>query len=115
MAHDSPSDDTSLAEALARVTRHVRRHAERSPYALFPDEVVVRNVLAKMAQNLVVHGRAYCPCRPVPDDPAERRRDICPCASHQEDIARDGFCECRLFVSQEYLARRRAASPTDGG
>ncbi len=97
------------------VTRRVHRYAQRSPYALFPDEVVVRNLLEKMARNLLEYGQAYCPCRPVPDDPQQNRRNICPCATHREDIARDGYCECRLFVSQEYLQRRSAQSSTEGG
>ena len=113
-AHRS-GDQQALAEALTRVTRLVERYAARSPYALFPDDVVVRNVLAKMARNLLAHGRPYCPCRPVPEDPEERKRDICPCAMHHADIARDGFCECRLFVSREYLERRRTETPTNGG
>jgi len=39
----------ALARALTEVTLRVTRHAQRRPYELFPDEVVVRNVLAKIA------------------------------------------------------------------
>jgi len=96
-------DDREVEQALAAVARRVRRYAERGPYELFPDEVVVRNVLAKMARNLLEHGKAYCPCREVTGEREVDRANVCPCRSHHEDIARDGYCECRLFVSQEFL------------
>jgi len=105
----SADHGTSLDEALAVVTGRAKRYAERGPYRLFPDEVVVRNVLAKMAMNLVEHGKAYCPCREVSGDPEPDRANVCPCRSHHGDIARDGYCECRLFVSQEFLRARDAA------
>lgn len=99
------SEDTkvTLAEALEKVTKRVTGYAQRGPYELFPDEVVVRNVLAKMAHNLVGYGKPYCPCREVTGDLQVDRLNICPCRSHQQDIAREGHCECRLFVSQEFL------------
>jgi len=96
----------ALAVALERVTQRVTRCAQRGPYELFPDEVVVRNVLAKMASNLVEYGKPYCPCREVTGDDQVDRLNICPCRSHQKDIARDGHCECRLFVSREFLQAR---------
>ena len=95
-----------LAQALARVTDRVTRYAQRGPYELFPGEVVVRNVLAKMARNLVEYGKAYCPCREVTGDARADRLNVCACRSHHEDIARDGHCECRLFVSNQFLRDR---------
>jgi ferredoxin-thioredoxin reductase catalytic subunit len=72
------------------VERRIERYLRRSPYRLFPDDVIVRQ---------------YCPCRKVTGDRDADRPNICPCRSHHEDIARDGHCECRLFVSQEFAAR----------
>lgn len=104
------SDHTNdaLAAAFAKVARRARRYAERGPYRLFPDDVVVRNVLENMTRNLLEHGKAYCPCREVTGEPGIDRANVCPCRSHHEDIARDGYCECRLFVSQEFLQGRSA-------
>lgn len=90
------------------MTQRVMRYTQRGRYELFPDQVVVRNLLAKMARNLAQHGKVYCPCREVTGDAQANRLNICPCRSHQEDIARDGYCECRLFVSKEFLAAREA-------
>ena len=98
--------NSALAEALHKITQHVTRYAQRGPYELFPDEVVVRNLLAKMARNLVEYGKAYCPCREVTGDARADRSNICPCCNHHEDIARDGHCECRLFVSKQFLRAR---------
>ena len=107
--------DPAFEQALAAVTRRARLYAERGPYALFPDEVLVRNLLVKMARNLVEHGKAYCPCREPTGDREADRANVCPCRSHHEDIARDGYCECRLLVSQEFLRARGAADEDQEG
>ena len=99
--------NSALAEALHKVTQRVTRYAQGGAYELFPDEVVVRNLLANMARNLVEYGNAYCPCREVTGDARADRLNICPCRSHHEDIARDGHCECRLFVSKQSLRARK--------
>ena len=98
--------ERALVEALANVTQRIERYAQRGPCALFPDEVVVRSMLAKMACNLVEYGHPYCPCREVTGDVAVDRGNTCPCRSHHKDIARDGHCECRLFVSEAFLQAR---------
>jgi ferredoxin-thioredoxin reductase catalytic chain len=87
------------------VERRIERYLRRSPYRLFPDDVIVRHLIHRLARNVLEHGRQYCPCRKVTGDRDADRPNICPCRSHHEDIARDGHCECRLFVSQEFAAR----------
>ena len=102
--------NTAFAEALEKISQLEKLYTELGPYELFPDEVVVRNALVKMAHNLVEHGQAYCPCRQVTGDARVDRLNICPCRSHHQDIARDGYCECRLFVSDEFLQGRKSAN-----
>ena len=101
-----------IAAARERVGRIVRRHMARGRYRLNPDSATVENVLAGLAQNLAIHGRCYCPCREVTGDPERDRANLCPCPQHHADIARDGFCECGIFVSQGYAAAHSAASTT---
>ena len=101
----SDTDSAALDRARRLVERRIECYLHRSPYRLFPDEVVVRSLVARLARNLVRHGRQYCPCRKVTGDLAADRRNICPCRTHRDQIARDGHCECRLFVSQEFAAR----------
>ena len=104
MPNEEQSPDQRTEAARERVERMVRRYIDRGPYCLNPDPVTVEHVLSGLARNLVRHGRAYCPCREVTGDPARDRANICPCPQHRADIARDGFCECGIFVSREYAA-----------
>ncbi len=104
MPTDEHPADEKTPECRERVERMVRRYLARGPYSLNPDPVTVEHVLSGLARNLLEHGRAYCPCREVTGDPDADRANICPCPQHRADIARDGFCECGLFVSPEYSA-----------
>ena len=88
--------------------RMVTRYAERSPYFLNPDRVVVENVIAGLVRNKIKYGYAYCPCREVEGILEKDRDNICPCQSHREEIARHGACECGLFVSEAFLNARRS-------
>lgn len=99
---------SDLATALKKVEALVSRYAEVSDYPLDPDEVVVKNILQGLARNWVRYGRPYCPCREVSGIAEKDRRNRCPCATHREDIARDGVCECGLFVSSAYLKDKEA-------
>lgn len=81
------------------VMRMVTRYAERGPYRLNPDRVVVDNIIAGLVKNKIRYGYAYCPCREVSGIPRRDKDNICPCRSRHEDIARDGTCECGLYVS----------------
>jgi len=100
-------DDGRLAQARRRVERMARRYVEGSGYRLNPDPATVRHVLDGLAENLVRHGRAYCPCRSVTGDPERDRANLCPCPSHPEEIARTGACECGIFVSADYVPSHR--------
>lgn len=85
----------------------VTKYAERGPYFLNPDKVVVRNVVSGLARNKIEHGYAYCPCREVEGTPEKDRKNICPCQTHKADIARHGTCECGLFVSEAFLKAKQ--------
>lgn len=111
----SAANAHDYSEALDRITRSVERYAQRSDYHLFPDETVVRTVVQGLADNLAQYGLAYCPCREVTGEPQRDRRNICPCTSHHDDIARDGYCDCGLYVSGEFLASRQSDKSTEEG
>jgi len=85
------------------VERMVTKYAERSPFYLNPDRVVVKNVIAGLARNRMKYGYAYCPCKEVSGIPEKDRNNICPCRTHKEEIAYQGTCECGLFVSEAYF------------
>lgn len=104
MAPEEHADDQQRRQARERVEQMVRRYVARGPYCLNPDPVTVEHVLAGLTRNLLRHGRLYCPCRAVGGDPARDRANLCPCPQHRADIARDGVCECGIFVTAQYAA-----------
>jgi len=89
--------------ARASVARMVAKYAEQSPFFLNPDKVVVKNIITGLVRNKIKYGYAYCPCREVEGIPEKDRDNICPCRTHKEEIARQGTCECGLFVSEAYI------------
>ena len=104
MSQTDRPEDFDHAKARQRAERLAYRYLERGRYRLNPDPVTVEHVLAGLTRNLVKYGRPYCPCREVSGDPAKDLANICPCPRHHADIARDGVCECGIFVSAEYAA-----------
>ena len=109
--NEQPNDPKTNA-ARQRVERMARRYLSRAAYQLNPDSVTVEHVLAGLTRNLIRHGRWYCPCREVTGDPERDRINICPCPQHHADIARDGVCECGIFVSREYVAAHSSDATT---
>ncbi len=109
MAKQDPEKQS--AEARERVDRMVERYIARGRYCLNPDPVTVEHVKVGLARNLLRHGRWYCPCREVTGDPERDRQNICPCPQHPDDIARDGFCECGIFVSREFAEAQPGGIP----
>ena len=110
MLTKGPADKPEPQKARARVERMVYRHVARGPYSLNPDPITVEHVLAGLARNLNQYGRWYCPCREVTGEPDRDTANICPCPQHPTDIARDGTCECGIFVSKEYAAGHSSTS-----
>lgn len=82
------------------ILRRINKYVERGPFALNPDAVVVRNLVSALVKNKLKYGYAYCPCRKVNGIPEVDKKNICPCQSHKEDIAKYGACECGLFVKK---------------
>jgi ferredoxin-thioredoxin reductase catalytic subunit len=39
---------------------------------------------------------------------------VCPCTPHHADIARQGYCDCALFASPEFIAAERLAKGAGG-
>ena len=113
MPNEEQPTQQQMKDARERVEGMARRYAARGPYCLNPDAATVEHVLSGLTRNLVQHGRAYCPCREVSGDAQRDRANICPCPQHRADIARDGFCECGIFVSREYAAAHSSDSNTE--
>ncbi len=91
-------DEPALLE---EITRRVRQHAETSSCRLNPDERVVSAILKGLVRRRIEFGDYYCPCRPVTGNPETDAANVCPCATHEEEIARTGRCHCGLFVGEK--------------
>ncbi len=70
--------------------------AEKNDCVLNKDNERVDKVLGLMAENVVVAGRAFCPCKQ--SKPLNVSKDVvCPCPEWQKEIEKDGHCFCKLF------------------
>ncbi len=93
--------------AVARVRKFVDTYVAKGRYEFYPEPAVVENVVQGLADNLVAHGRMYCPCADVEDSKSKGSHMVCPCTPHHEDIARQGYCDCALFASEGFVAEER--------
>jgi ferredoxin-thioredoxin reductase catalytic subunit len=102
------------AAALARVRKFVATYVAKGAYELYPEPEVVENVVQGLAENLVAHGRMYCPCADVEDSKSKGSAMVCPCAPHHADVARQGYCDCALFASPGFVAAERLRKGKQG-
>ena len=115
--HDRPPPSTRLplktggedgrATALRRVRKFVATYVEKGKYSLYPDADVVENVVQGLTDNVVAHGRMYCPCADVETSKQKGSDMVCPCKPHHADIARQGYCDCALFAAPAFVAAER--------
>jgi ferredoxin-thioredoxin reductase catalytic chain len=107
-------DDNPRETALRRVRKFVETYVRKGSYELYPEAEVVENVIQGLADNLVGHGRMYCPCAEVEDSKQKGSDMVCPCKPHHADIARQGYCDCALFASPAFVAAERLAQGPKG-
>jgi ferredoxin-thioredoxin reductase catalytic subunit len=101
--------------ALARVRKFVASYVAKGAYTLYPETAVVENVIEGLAENLVQHGRMYCPCADVEASKAKGAEMVCPCTPHHADIARQGYCDCALFAAKDFVAAEALVKRTSRG
>jgi len=103
---DEP-EETPRDVALRRVRKFVATYVAKGRYELYPEPEVVENVVQGLADNLVAHGRMYCPCADVEDSKAKGSDMVCPCKPHHADIERQGYCDCALYASSSFVSVER--------
>lgn len=105
------SDDANKPDprevALRRVRKFVETYVAKGKYELYPEPAVVENVVQGLADNLVAHGRMYCPCADVETSKTQGSAMVCPCTPHHADIERQGYCDCALFASSGFVEAER--------
>jgi len=98
----APKPDRGNTEALRReITHRIRQHTAESACRLNPDERMVAALIKGLVRRRLDFGDFYCPCRIVTGKPETDRLNVCPCATHEEEIARTGKCHCGLFVGEK--------------
>lgn len=100
-------DSDERDAAVRRVRKFVASYVAKGAYELYPEPSIVENVVQGLADNLVEHGRMYCPCADVEDSKQRGSTMVCPCGPHHDDIARQGYCDCALFASPAFVAAER--------
>lgn len=85
------------------ITDRIRKHAAESACRLNPDPKVVAALIEGLVRRKVKFGDYYCPCRIVTGNPETDRGNICPCETHEAEIAEKGKCHCGLFVGKRKL------------
>jgi ferredoxin-thioredoxin reductase catalytic subunit len=97
--------------SLAKVRKFVETYVKKGKYTLYPEPEVVENVIEGLARNLDEHGKMYCPCADVEESKQKGSEMVCPCSPHHADIERQGYCDCALFASHDFVSAERLRKP----
>ncbi len=98
-----PEDVTDeQVEAFRKEIRErTERHAAAQGYRLNPNVKALEALIEGLVKRKVRNGDYYCPCRIVTGDDAVDAANVCPCETHEEEIAASGKCHCGLFFAAE--------------
>ena len=85
-------------DTVEELIKKYEEYASENGFKLNPDKKIVENIIKSLIEREKKFGERYCPCRRITGDREEDKKIICPCIYHKEEIKRDGYCHCRLFV-----------------
>ena len=89
-------------EALRReIAERIRKHVAESVCRLNPDTRLVAALVEGLVKRRARFGDFYCPCRIVTGKAETDRGNVCPCSTHEAEIAETGMCHCHLFVGKK--------------
>lgn len=93
-----PSDEPAAVKEL------IGTWAEETGYHLTPDPRALNAIVKGLIRNAGKYEAPLCPCMPkeITGDPERDEKIACPCVYVDADIAVQGACQCKLFVSTEY-------------
>jgi len=77
---------------------YYEKYAKMNKFKLNQDEKIVNALVDRLIKNQEKYGEYYCPCRRITGDKEEDKKNICPCIYGKEEVERQGYCLCRLFV-----------------
>jgi len=79
----------------------IKRHLGETNYRLNPNGKAVDALVDGLAKRKARFGDYYCPCRVVTGNAEKDALNVCPCSTHEEEIAASGKCHCGLFFAAE--------------
>ena len=91
------------SDAARKVRKFVMSYVRKGPYVLYPDPAIVANVLEGLGDRLERYGKMYCPCATIEEALGRGQELVCPCVPHRADIERQGYCDCALFASKDFV------------
>jgi ferredoxin-thioredoxin reductase catalytic chain len=96
--------DSTAPEALENyrkeIADRVQKHEAQSACRLNPDTRMVEGLIEGLVRRKVKFGDYYCPCRIVTGKADVDKLNVCPCVTHEDEIAQTGKCHCALFVGE---------------
>jgi len=98
------ADTASEADVEAwrrEIAERIRRHVAESSCRLNPDKRIVKALIEGLVRRRQKSGDFYCPCRIVTGNLETDRRNVCPCETHEAEIAETGKCHCALYVGEK--------------
>ena len=88
---------TDTATEEADMLTWAKDYAQKHGWILNKDEKQLNTVIRGLVRNKTKFGRPYCPCRLRSGDEEKDRAIECPCVYHNDEIADQGSCHCRLY------------------
>jgi len=83
------------------ITDRVLKHAAESACRLNPDTKIVAALIEGLVKRRAKFGDFYCPCRIVTGKAETDRGNVCPCTTHEAEIAETGMCHCHLYFGEK--------------
>ena len=87
-----------MNEKIKENIKKYREYAKKNGFKLNSNKKIVEGVVKGIIKNEEKFGKKYCPCRRVQEIPEQDKKIICPCIYHKEEIKKQGYCHCFLFV-----------------
>lgn len=89
--------DRDVEALIEKYESYAREHG----FKLNPNRKLVEVIVRGLLKREKEYGYRYCPCRPILGDLEQDKKIICPCVFNEQELKKQGYCHCRLFVKDE--------------
>lgn len=91
---DNDDDDDRVEELI----KEYEEYAKQNGFKLNPDKTILEMLIKRLLENERKYRARYCPCRRLSGNSKDDEEIVCPCKSCPEEVEKNGYCHCRLFV-----------------